>query len=135
MALAFGLGMDLDDFTAEQLMTKNPASIRITATGRRALALLHELDVRHLPVLNEDNELVGMLSDRDFARTTNLDGPVADLMSSDVLSLTLDSELTDILELMLTHKVGALPVTDGDNALVGIVSYIDVLRELHKSLK
>jgi acetoin utilization protein AcuB len=133
--MATGECMDLDDFTAEQLMTKNPASIRVTATARRALALLHELDVRHLPVVNDDNELVGMLSDRDFARTTNLDGRVGDLMSSNVLSLTLDSELTDILELMLTHKIGALPVINGDNALVGIVSYIDVLRELHRTLK
>ena len=51
-------------------------------------------------------------------------------MTADVLSVDVETDVTEIIELMLEHKIGALPVTDGDGGLVGIVSYMDVLREL-----
>jgi len=59
-----------------------------------------------------------------------LDTPVSSVMTSDVLSVGRDTEMPEIVELMLEYKVGAIPVVDGDNELVGIVSYMDVLREV-----
>jgi acetoin utilization protein AcuB len=124
------------------LMTENPTTVSPLATVREAARLLHALDVRHLPVVDDEGTLVGMISDRDVRnvgapllvdgqekdRQGALDTTVGDLMSSDVLSVELDDEVTDIVELMLEHKVGAIPVVDGDGALAGIVSYIDLLR-------
>jgi acetoin utilization protein AcuB len=131
--------------TARDLMTENPTTVSPRATAREATRLLHALDVRHLPVVDEEGTLVGMLSDRDLRgltvpllaggeriadRETALDATVGSLMSSDVLSVELDDDAAEVVELMLEHKVGAIPVVDGDGALAGIVSYIDVLRNL-----
>ena len=49
-------------------------------------------------------------------------------MTGSVLSVDSEAPLTDAVELMLEHKIGAVPVVDADGKLVGIVSYMDVLR-------
>ena len=51
---------------ARDLMTEAPATVGPTATVRKAVDILQTLDIRHLPVVNDDGELIGMLSDRDL---------------------------------------------------------------------
>jgi CBS domain-containing protein len=116
---------------ALDIMTENPARLGPTATVREAVVALQSLDVRHLPIVDEQGALVGMLSDRDLRGLSQagLAARVADLMSADVLSVETDTEVEEIVALMLDAKIGAVPVVDGDGALVGIVSYVDVLRE------
>lgn len=131
-----------------EVMTRKPTAIRRTATARAALATMMELDVRHLPVVNESHELVGMLSDRDLralpsgsrevdalvGRQVDLGAKVDSIMSADVMSVEADDDITEALELMLEYRVGAVPVVNGEQRLVGIVSYLDVLRVLHREL-
>ena len=126
-------------------MTAEPTAIRPSTTIREALRILRDLDVRHLPVVNEDRELVGMVSDRDLRglpleieladrKTVALDTPVSTLMSSDVMEVETETSLADAIDLMLDSKVGALPVVDDRGVLVGIVSYVDLLREFLRAL-
>ena len=129
--------------TAQDLMTEDPITVRTTSTIREAARLLQTLDIRHLPVVDEEGALVGMLSDRDLRGLSplvvggdfegspdGLDARVSTVMSADVLSVETEDDLSAVVELMLENKVGAVPVVDGDGALVGIVSYMDVLREI-----
>jgi CBS domain-containing protein len=130
---------------ARDLMTPAPRTVPATARLRMAVEILQSLDVRHLPVVDEEGALVGMLSDRDLRALsipcmigreylgnlqTALDTTVATLMNGNVLSVDLEADAAEVVDLMLDHKIGAVPVTDADGALVGIVSYIDVLRSL-----
>jgi acetoin utilization protein AcuB len=129
---------------ARDLMTKAPASVGPLATVRDAVDILQTLDIRHLPVVNEDNELIGMLSDRDLRALsiptfigdelvgnmrTALNARVSALMSSDVLSVDPEADAAEVIDLMLDNKVGAIPVTE-NGLLVGIVSYVNILRKL-----
>jgi acetoin utilization protein AcuB len=132
---------------AQEIMTSPVTSIRANDSLARALELLGELEVRHLPVVDA-GELVGMLSDRDVRdiglyRFEGLDGTerlkslratrVSDLMSSNVLSVEPSTDLRELIDLMVDEKVGAVPVVDQHTgALVGIVSYVDVLRAAAK---
>jgi acetoin utilization protein AcuB len=131
--------------TACDLMTKKPVTLRVTSTVADALHILQSLEIRHLPVVNEDAELVGMVSDRDLrslAVPRSLDQRwfgelrialqerISSIMTADVLSVEEEADASEIIEIMLEHKVGAVPVTDAEGTLVGIVSYIDILREL-----
>lgn len=137
---------ELDAASAvEEIMTREPETIRPNNTVAEALRKLRALDVRHLPVVNEDHELVGMISDRDLRgvptemevaghQTVPLDTMVSTLMSSDVLSVELETPLSECIDLMLDEKVGALPVVDDRGVLVGIVSYVDLLREFQRAL-
>lgn len=132
-----------------EIMTPRPTAILHTASLRSALATMMELDVRHLPVVNEDHELVGMLSDRDLrglpyvirevdellgAPGLELDVPVSRLMSADVLSAAPTDDVRDAIDVMLEHKVGAVPVVNPERRLIGIVSYLDALRAYRREL-
>lgn len=115
--------------TVSEVMTHRPTAILQSATIRAAIATMTELDVRHLPVVNADHELVGMLSDRDIRSLgPNQAGAVTTIMSSDVLSVEATEELTEVIEIMLENRVGAVPIVNTDRKLVGIVSYLDILR-------
>lgn len=130
-----------------EIMTENPVTVDTTAPASEALRVLHDVDVRHVPVV-QDGELQGMLSDRDLRDlllTGALEGdedpgarlmtPVADLMSADVLFCSTETPLSEVIDLMLEHRVGALPVVEpGTQDLVGIVSYIDVLRAIRDTM-
>ncbi len=130
--------------SARELMSENPVCVDPTTTVREAVSLLQSLDVRHLPVV-EDGELVGMLSDRDLRALSvpafiggahvgellsALNARVSSLMNSDVLSVSTETDASEIIDLMIDNKVGAVAVTGEDGGLVGIVSYVDVLRNL-----
>jgi acetoin utilization protein AcuB len=126
-------------------MSEDPVAISLSSTVGDAVQILQDLQVRHLPVINTAREVVGMLSDRDLRalsipRTIEgewrgafriaLETDVAQIMSSDVITVEEETENSEISDLMLDNKVGAIPVVDVEGCLVGIVSYIDVLREM-----
>jgi acetoin utilization protein AcuB len=139
-----------DLVTARELMTENPATLTAQATIAEAWDLMRELEIRHVPVI-QGGALVGMLSDRDLARVDigsllmaegaaaagqDLGTPIAGLMSTDVIFVQPETELSDVIDLLIESRVGALPVVDADTrAVVGIVSYIDVLRAMQDQLE
>ncbi|HVY49865.1 MAG TPA: CBS domain-containing protein [Minicystis sp.] len=129
---------------ASDIMTPNPVALAATSTVRQAVRLLETLEVRHLPVVDEEGTLVGMVSDRDLRGLTlpafsegehvgqvrtALDASIADIMTGGVVSADVETDVEEIVSLMLENRIGAVPIVDGDGALVGIVSYVDVLRE------
>jgi acetoin utilization protein AcuB len=130
---------------ARDVMTTNVLTGSVRSTLAQAIDTMVSSDVRHLPIVSGD-ELIGMISDRDlrqFSRDLIVDdararaklaAPVTQLMSSDVLTADPEDDLDDLIELMIENKVGAVPVVDGDGQLVGIVSYIDILRAAHGRL-
>ncbi|MNC91117.1 CBS domain protein [compost metagenome] len=61
--------------------------------------------------------------------------PVSAIMSCNVVTVTTETELVEVIDLMLDQKVGAVPVVNDDSSeLVGIVSYMDVLRAARAAL-
>ncbi len=135
--------------TAGELMTRNPATVSPRTSLAEAWDVMRELDVRHLPVVQNDT-LVGMLSDRDLARLDvgrvltvegadalrrELETPVAALMAGDVIAVEPETSLSEVVGLLIEHKVGALPVVQPDTgSVIGIISYVDVLRALQDAL-
>lgn len=135
--------------TAGELMTRNPATVSPRTSIAEAWDVMRELDVRHLPVVQDDT-LVGMLSDRDLARLDvgrvltvegadalrrELETPVAALMAGDVIAVEPETSLSEVMALLIEHKVGALPVVQPDTgSVIGIISYVDVLRALQDAV-
>jgi len=124
----------------EEIMTADPKTLRSTSSIRNAVSILFELDVRHLPIV-DGKELVGIVSDRDLreclvpATGPSLSKPVSSIMQTDVISVTPETEVSEAVDLMVEQKVGALPVVrPGSQELVGILSYVDVLRVARDNL-
>ncbi len=116
-----------------EIMTTDPVTITAESSVSEALEAMADLNIRHLPV-TEEGALSGMLSDRDLAALRNKPGAldsttVADLMSGDVACVDPESDVSDVIEIMLEAQVGAVPVVSAESQqVVGIVSYVDVLR-------
>jgi CBS domain-containing protein len=141
-----------NSMTAGDLMTPDPTIVVPEASVAEAWDLMRDLDIRHLPVV-EGRTLVGMVSDRDFGRMgmdmagilasegadalrEELATPVVKIMSADVIWVDTETDLGDVVSLLIEHKVGALPiVSPGTRDVVGILSYIDVLKVLQSSLR
>ena len=98
---------------------------------------------RHLPVVDNDRKLIGMLSDRDIRLIrpslafVDKEDAAVQLWSLavqqaavfDPISVKSETTVKEAAELMLRWHVGGLPVTDDQNKLVGIITYTDLLRE------
>jgi CBS domain-containing protein len=132
-----------------EIMSKEPFAVSAREPIGSVMKKLAEADVRHLPVV-QGGTLVGIISDRDlrsFAPSALLElerseeiqrmlaQPVSAVMSSDVVSVDPETEIADLIDIMLEQKVGAVPVVDTDSEqLLGIVSYMDVLRAARDSV-
>ncbi|TNF97668.1 MAG: CBS domain-containing protein [Gammaproteobacteria bacterium] len=105
-------------------------------------------NIRHMPVLDEDNNLVGIISDRDLRRPDWIDEApdlshmyhledhlsVQDLMTSNPIVVHTYDKIRKANRLFIEHGFGALPVLDKDSNLVGILSAMDLLNALDDML-
>lgn len=126
------------------IMTPSPTTAKASDSVRRALALLEDQDIRHLPVIDDDRQLVGLVSDRDLREyrlpvleeldnpeqaDDLMDTPLSELMSGDIISIDSGEDLVAACDLIIEYRIGAIPVLDRTTGeLVGIVSYMDILR-------
>lgn len=124
--------------TVADIMTRNPV---ITRAGERlisAAAKMNQSHVRHLPVVDDDGAVIGILSDRDVrAAIGDPVGPhaagvqeflVRAAMTSPALTVSPDRLVADVGRMFAGLGAGAFPVVDLDGKPLGIVSYVDVLR-------
>ena len=133
---------------AKDTMTENPVTATELMSVAEALGLLYELDVRHLPVVR-GRELVGIISDRDLRSFSEVSedeaidavesarsSTVGNFMNTSPVKVDPETGVREVVELMLLHRVGAIPVADLDTGdLLGIVSYVDLLRVLQETLE
>ncbi len=124
------------------VMTPNPQSASADDYLADAAGRMSARGIRHLPVIDGERRLVGMLSDRDVrtamgeARQALDEGAatarlaalrVEDLMSARPISIGEGEPIQRALDLLVAERVGALPVVDAGERLAGIVSYLDLL--------
>ncbi len=127
--------------TVRDLMTASPITVPRSTTVVDARALMAKSRIRHLLVVDDDR-LAGIVTDRDIR--LNLASPATSLsvwelnyllarltveqtMTSPVITIHSDRDAREAAQIMLEHKIGALPVIDG-HRLVGIITETDILR-------
>ncbi|MCG8317661.1 MAG: CBS domain-containing protein [Pseudomonadales bacterium] len=112
---------------------------------REAYFLMREEGIRHLPVVGDDGTLLGIVSDRELRRPNWVDEApdlqhqyqldddmqVKDIMIRHVYLVHTYDTLSKAVKLVLEHKIGALPVMDKNEALVGMLSAVDLLQALN----
>jgi acetoin utilization protein AcuB len=121
-------------------MTRAPLTVTATETIGEADDLMSQNKIRQLPVV-KGKELVGIVTDRDLLsflsgsllaspeqRELALKTRVREIMTSDPITVGPDDDLEEAVELLIEEKVGGIPVVDETEGLVGIVTYVDVLR-------
>lgn len=126
----------------QELMTQNPISAQSTSSVYEVMRTMLDEGIRHMPIV-EGRNLIGIISDRDLRgfSLSLLDEParaqerlkarITSIMSSDVITVDGETDVGDLIDTLLDNHIGAVPVIDPEEGdLVGIVSYVDVLRAL-----
>ena len=111
-------------------MTENPRSIGVSASVVEAARLMREEHIGSLPI-TDDEELVGMITDRDITTRVVAEAAdpkitsVGDASSRQLIIVEPDDDLEEAVQLMASHQVRRLPVVE-DGRLVGIVAQADI---------
>lgn len=117
---------------ASEVMTVDVVTTSPCASLGSAADLMREHEITSLPVLDEEERIVGIVSESDLLRARIVDPGsrvVRDVMSDAVLCVGENAEIAQVAAVMLDNGVRAVPIADGSR-LVGIVSRRDLLRTL-----
>jgi len=120
---------------AENGMIYDPVTIRRGSTVGQALEIMAEYHIGGIPVVDEDNHLVGIVTNRDLRFERRLDRPVDDVMSKENLVTThQQTDLAAAAQILQENKIEKLPVVDKDNRLVGLITYKDITKAKDKPM-
>jgi len=118
---------------AENGMILNPISITPDKNVADALAMMSEFKIGGIPVVNNDNTLVGIVTNRDLRFEKSMNKRIDEVMTKDNLVTTRQSiNLEDAAEILQQHKIEKLPVVDSEYKLVGLITYKDITKAKDK---
>lgn len=128
--------------TVTDLMTRETFTLREDDTLKTARSMMSLARIRHIPIVNQDLEFIGLVTHRDILSATiskfadvdkktrdEIDEgiPVSEIMRTDVTTITPDVSIRDAAEILLNHKYGCLPVLH-NRVLAGIITEADFLK-------
>jgi acetoin utilization protein AcuB len=135
-------------------MTQDPVTLHDDDRLREAVELVMVRRIRHIPILDAQNRLVGIVTDRDIKRT--LPSPLSSaareeyeallettaigrVMSPNPITIDADADVADAVQILVDSRIGGLPVVEG-GGLVGVFTerdalagYVELLKALEKS--
>ena len=118
---------------AENGMIYDPVTIKCGSTVNDALNMMKEYHIGGIPVVDENNKLVGIVTNRDLRFEHDLTRLIDDVMTKDNLVTTNQStNLEEAAEILQQHKIEKLPVVDSENHLIGLVTYKDITKAKDK---
>lgn len=124
----------------EEIMSTEVITLYSSSKIKDALQLLSEHSIRHIPIVDEKDQVIGIVSDRDIRDASPsilekepdhsiLDNSVSTIMSSPVITVHPLDFIEDIASIFYEHEIACVPVTQ-ENKLVGIVTEKDLLYTL-----
>ncbi len=114
---------------AENGMIINPVTITQEKTVADALAIMKEFHIGGVPVVNGEQKLIGIVTNRDLRFERKLDRKIKEVMTSDKLITTYEfTDFEKAADILQEHKIEKLPVVDKENRLVGLITYKDIIK-------
>jgi len=143
MAQEGGLGIIHKNMTIEQQaeqvrkvkrsesgMIIDPITLSENATIGDALRLMAEFKIGGIPVIDENNKLKGIVTNRDLRFQTEMAKPVVDVMTKENLIVGYaGAGLAEAEEILKNYKIEKLPIVDRDYKLIGLITYRDILKK------
>lgn len=120
---------------AENGMIYDPVTIKRGLKVKHALDIMHEYHIGGIPVVDDDNRLVGIVTNRDLRFEQDLDRSIDEVMTSEHLVTT--NQQTDLIaaaHILQKYKIEKLPVVDKEGHLVGLITYKDITKAKDKPM-
>jgi len=119
-------------------MTQTPVTIRQDADYGSAFDIMETKNLHHLPVVDSNDTVVGILTRRDLQLAARhfQEAPVevGEVMHKPVFTTTADTKLAGAAATMMEHRIGCLPVLDEQQQVIGMVTETDLFRALIDTL-
>ena len=120
---------------AENGMIYDPVTILKGRTVKDALEMMADYHIGGIPVVDEENHLVGIVTNRDLRFERHLDKLIDDVMTKENLVTThQQTDLTAAAHILQENKIEKLPVVDRENRLVGLITYKDITKAKDKPM-
>ena len=118
---------------AENGMIYDPVTIKVGSTVNDALNMMREYHIGGIPVVDGDNNLVGIVTNRDLRFERNLSRRIDEVMTKEnLITTTQSTNLEEAAEILQRHKIEKLPVVDKNGKLIGLVTYKDITKAKDK---
>ena len=118
---------------AENGMINSPVTIFPNMTVNDALVLMSDFKIGGIPVVDENNILIGIVTNRDLRFERDLKKPIRDVMTKEnLVTTTHDTNLEQASEILQYHKIEKLPVIDKQGHLLGLITYKDITKAKDK---
>ncbi|MBR2932292.1 MAG: IMP dehydrogenase [Rikenellaceae bacterium] len=113
---------------AENGMIYDPITISKDNTVGDALKLMHDNKIGGIPVVNDSNILIGIVTNRDLRFQRDMSRKIEEVMTHEGLVTTTNPDLTHAADILLQNKIEKLPVVDANGKLVGLLTYKDITK-------
>ncbi len=114
---------------AENIMILDPITIRENAVVADALGLMQEFKIGGIPVVDEHNKLIGIVTNRDLRFETDMGRNINEVMTAEnLVTTTRKTDLSQAAEILQQYKIEKLPVVDKDYRLIGLITYKDITK-------
>jgi len=118
---------------AENGMIYDPICIRIGSTVRQCVKLMAEYHIGGIPVVDDKNFLIGIVTNRDLRFERDMNKLVDEVMTKDgLVTAKQTTDLEKAADILQKYKIEKLPVVDNDGKLIGLVTYKDITKAKDK---
>ena len=115
---------------SESGMIRKPITMRRTDTVRDARELMSRYSVSGFPVIDQDNRLVGIVTNRDLRFARNADDAIEQIMTSEsLITASVGTTLEDAEQILHEHRIEKLPIVDAAGLLVGLMTVKDISKK------
>jgi IMP dehydrogenase len=114
----------------ESGMIVDPITMRPQDKIYQALELMRKYKISGLPITDENNKLVGILTNRDIRFETRLNLPIEEVMTKDLITVPLGTSLEEAEKLFHKHKIEKILMVDENSYLKGLITYKDILKRI-----
>ena len=120
---------------AENGMIYEPVTIKRGSTVKDALDMMAEYHIGGIPVVDDSNKLVGIVTNRDLRFQDDMTMLIDEVMTSENLIVThQQTDLESASKILLEHKIEKLPVVDDNFKLIGLITYKDITKAKDKPM-
>jgi IMP dehydrogenase len=113
---------------SENGMINNPITLSKDAVVKDALKMMKEFSIGGIPIVDKDNRLIGIVTNRDLRFERNIKRPLQEIMTKEVITAPLHTNFDKAADILQQHRIEKLPVIDKNGKLVGLITYRDIIK-------
>jgi len=118
----------------QDLMIKDVVTAKKDISVKQCIDILFKMHIASIVIIDEDRKIIGVFTERDIIRVIAqdiaLNTLLEDVMTTNVVTVSIDSTFAEAKELMRTYRIRRIPVVDSEGKLTGLISFRHIIDEL-----